>query len=517
MYFAMVDRFSDSDGMADPVPGASGGDATTGPSGQYAGGDIPGATSRVAYLADLGVTAIWLSAPYENRNTAGAATNPSSDSHLYSAYHGYWPSPGNIDYADPMNPSPRPLVESRIGNDTDLHGFVDTAHATMGADGRPMKVLFDYVMNHVDIDSGLYQAHHDWFARDASGNGRICGPENLWDDPYWGTRCWFTPYLPAFDYENATVRTWSVNDALFWAREYGIDGFRLDAIKQVPVSWLTDLRTALNAQITSPAGDRFYLVGETFSYDDQGLIRSYVDPSAMLDGQFDFPLKARLCEAVFTDGGDLSALSSFMDGNDVFYGPNAIMTTWIGNHDIPRAIHFASHEITDCRQGSNPGNGWDWRPTQPTDAAPYERLGVAFAIMMTNPGIPLIYYGDEVGLAGGGDPDNRRMMPWSDAALNAHQIALRQSVRDLARLRTQTPALTRGRRHTVSVDRDTWVYTMGGCGSAAPDVTVAINRADADRTVTIPAGSYTNLLTDDSVDGGTITLSARSYLVVGPR
>ena len=72
---------------------------------------------------------------------------------------------------------------------------------------------------------------------------------------------------------------------------------------------------------------------------------------------------ARLCEAVFTAGGDLAALSSFMDTNDAFYGPDAIMTTWIGNHDIPRAIHFASREIASCREGSNPGNGWNWRPT----------------------------------------------------------------------------------------------------------------------------------------------------------
>lgn len=517
MYFAMIDRFADSDGRSDPVSGASDGDATSGPSGQYEGGDLRGATAQLPYLADLGVTAVWLSAPYENRDTAGAAIDPASDTHMYSGYHGYWPSPANVSYADPRNPSPRPEVESRIGNDADLHAFVDGAHATMGADGEPMKVLFDYVMKHVDIDSGLYAAHPDWFARRSDGSFPLCGPENLWDDPYWGVRCAFTPYLPSFDYENAAARAWSVSDALWWAREYGVDGLRLDAIKHVPLTWLTDLRTALRREITPPSGDRFYLVGETFAYDDQNLLHRFVDPDTMLDGQFDFPLKARLCEAVFTDGGDLGALSTWMDGNDTFYGPQAIMTTWIGNHDIPRAVHFASHEIGDCRQGSNPGNGWDWRPSQPTDAAPYERLGVAFAILMTNPGIPLIYYGDEIGLAGGGDPDNRRMMPWSDASLNASQIALRSRVRALARLRATTRALTRGRRRTLSADRNTWVYTMGGCGSAAPDVTIAINRSDSMRDVTLPPGTYTDLLTGVSIDGGSRSLAPRSYLIVGPR
>lgn len=515
MYFAMVDRFSDSDSRADPVAGVSDGDARTGPSGQYEGGDLRGATARLDYLADLGVTAVWLSAPYENRNLAGAAIDPASDMHTYSGYHGYWPSPANIDYSDPRNPTPRPAVESRIGTAADLRAFVDTAHGTTGADGEPMKVLFDYVMNHVDIESGLYRAHNDWFAR-RDGRFPLCGPDGLWDDPYWGTRCAFTAYLPAFDFDNAAARAWSVNDAVFWAREYDLDGYRLDAIKHVPLSWLTDLRSRLDAEFSAPAGGRFYLVGETFAYDDRDLLRRYVDPETMLDGQFDFPMKARLCEAVFRSDGDLGAYASWADGNDTFYGPTSIMTTWVGNHDIPRAIHFASGEIANCREGSNPGNGWDWRPSQPSTAAPYERLGVSFAIMMTNPGIPLIYYGDEVGLAGGGDPDNRRMMPWTDAELNVHQRALRDRVRALARLRATNRALSRGRRRTTSADRDTWVYTMGGCGSSAPDVTVAINRSDMDRSVTIPAGAYTDLFGGGAVSGGSVTLGARSYLVLGP-
>ncbi|HJL19351.1 MAG TPA: alpha-amylase family glycosyl hydrolase [Sandaracinaceae bacterium LLY-WYZ-13_1] len=518
MYFAMVDRFADSDGAADPVSGATDGDATSGPSGQYEGGDLAGATERLGYLADLGVTAVWLSAPYENRDSSGAAIDPSADPHQYSAYHGYWPSPADIDYSDPRNPTPTPAVESRIGTASDLRAFVDSAHTTTGADGRPMKVLFDYVMNHVDDESGLFRAHEDdgWFTERTDGSIPLCA-DGLWDDPYWGTRCAFTSYLPAFDFENPQARAWSVNDALWWAREYDLDGYRLDAIKHVPLSWLMELRGRLNAEIVDAPGDRFYLVGETFAYDDPGLLRRFIEPDTMLDGQFDFPMKARLCEAVFTPGGDLRTFSSWMDGNDGFYGPESIMTTWIGNHDIPRTIHFASGEIGNCREGSNPGTGWDWRPGQPSDAAPYERMAVAFAVLMTNPGIPLIYYGDEVGLAGGGDPDNRRMMPWSDAELNPHQRTLRARVRALARLRGQTRALTRGRRTTLSVDQDTWVYTMGGCGTEAPDVTVAINRADAPRTVTLPAGTYTDLLDEGTVSGGAVELPARSYRIVQRR
>ena len=507
MYFAMVDRFYDGDGRAHPVDGASGGDAATGASGQYEGGDLQGITEKIPYLDALGVTAVWLSAPYDNRDAAGAAIDPNADQHHYSGYHGYWPAPANVDYTDPDAPSPRPAVEPRIGTEDDLHGFVDAAH------GAGMRVLFDYVMNHVDIDSGLYRAHEDWFAR-RDGRFALCGPENLWDDPFWGTRCAFTDYLPPFDFDNEAARRWSVDDALWWAKSFGIDGYRLDAIKHVPLQWLLDLRARLGDEIADPDGGRFYLVGETFAYDDADLIRSFVDPDTLLDGQFDFPFKARLCEALFTPNGRLDGFASWIADNDDFYGPGAVMTTWVGNHDIPRAIHFASREIGDCRQGSHPGNGWTDSFPQPGGADAYERLGLSFVVMMTNPGIPLIYYGDEIGLAGGGDPDNRRVMPWNDADLSPAQIALRERVAALGRIRKANPVLGRGRRVTISADQDTWVYRMGGCGEGSPDVTVAINRSDASRDVQIPQGAYRDLVADVPAEGGSHRVPPRGFVVL---
>jgi glycosidase len=509
MYFAMVDRFYDSDGQRDVVPGVTDGPLA---SGQYKGGDLRGMTEKLSYLEDLGVTALWITAPYDNRNTAGAAIDPNSDRNVYSGYHGYWPSPPDVSFADPENPSPRPQVESRIGTEADLHGMVDGAH-DLG-----IKVLFDYVMNHVDVESPLYRAHPDWFARRGDGNFALCGPENLWDDPFWGVRCAFTDYLPPFDFENAAARAWSVADAVWWAKEFGIDGYRLDAIKHVPISWLLDLRAALSRAFPEPDGGRFYLVGETFAYDDAGLIRSYVDPATKLDGQFDFPFKARICEALYRPEGSLEAFAGWMNGNDAFYGPGALMTTWIGNHDIPRPIHFASGQIGNCREGSNPGNGWGPASyPQPAEAAPYERLALTYAVMMTNPGIPLIYYGDEIGLAGGGDPDNRRPMIWADAELNPHQRALRETVAALARARTENKVLARGRRITLEARQSHWVYRLTGCGEPSPDITVALNKSDGDVTVTLPAGAYVDVVNGAEVEGGRTTLGPREFLVLRAR
>lgn len=510
MYFVMVDRFRDGDGQVDPVSGATGGSAASGPSGQYEGGDLAGVTEKMDYLTSLGVNALWLSAPYENRNSAGAAIDPNRDPHVYSGYHGYWPSPAAIDYTNPEQPSPRPQVEARIGTEGDLRELVDQAHR------EGVRVLFDYVMNHVDSESGLARVHPEWFARRDNGQIALCGPENLWDDPYWGTRCAFTDYLPPFDFEQVDARRWSVQDALWWAKEFGIDGYRLDAIKHVQLSWLEDLRGELNQAFPDPDGGRFYLVGETFAYDNPDLLKSFVDPDRLLDGQFDFPFKARLCEALFRPEGRLDQFSTWMNGNDSFYGPRALMTTWIGNHDIPRAIHFASREIGNCREGSSPENGWNISYPQPVDGAAYERLGLAFGVMLTNPGIPLIYYGDEIGLAGGGDPDNRRLMPWGDASLNSHQVALRALVSQLTALRSAYPNLSRGRRVTLSADQDTWVYRMLGCGSMTPEVTIAINRADQARGVNIPAGEYQELIGGESLSGGAVQLRARSMMVLIP-
>jgi glycosidase len=132
--------------------------------------------------------------------------------------------------------------------------------------------------------------------------------------------------------------------------------------------------------------------------------------------------------------------------------------------------------------------------------------------------VPLIYYGDEVGLAGGGDPDNRRMMPWEDqgATLLAPQVALRDAVRTLARIRGENPVIGRGRRVTISANQDTWVYRMTGC-SGVGDVVVAINRADGASSVTIPDGSYDDLVSGGAATGGSTSLPPRSFRVLRAR
>ena len=135
-------------------------------------------------------------------------------------------------------------------------------------------MLFDYAMVHVHASSSVYQAHPDWFH--PGGGSCVCGVTCDWNAD--GKRCWFTDYLPHWNFTVQAARDFSVSNAIAWAKEYDIDGFRLDAIKHVEDNWLTDLRSRLTSEVVPLKNppQRFYLVGETFAYDKSAL-KAYVD------------------------------------------------------------------------------------------------------------------------------------------------------------------------------------------------------------------------------------------------
>jgi glycosidase len=491
-YYVMVDRFSDGDGISSPVPNVE-------TPAQYQGGDWVGLESKVqdGYLQDLGINTLWLSPPYDNREGIGVI-----DGRNYSAYHGFWPSPANIDYSEPDAPAPRPAVESRFGDENALSHLIEATHA------KDMQVMFDYEPVHVDIDSGLYAAHPDWFSSHTNGTIVLCAPDK-WDDPYWGTRCALADFLPHFDFYNTTVRQWSIDDAIWWAKTFAIDGYGIDLFTLIPPDWSIDLRTALDAQITNPTGVRFYVVGEAYTEDPVPLINA-TDPTSKLDGTIDYPLRKRLCEALFSRAIGLDALFDFMDNNDTAYATGTVMSTTLGTAFTPRAIHYASGQLTDC---SATADGWTPEAfTQPLTPEPYERLGLAFGILMTKRGAPLIYYGDEIGLAGGGDPDNRRFMQFNN--LNQYQQGLRAQVRNLAAIRNGHIALRRGSRVVLTKTTDTVAYKMTGCGDSE-DVYVLLNRADSPVTISgLPAGTYTELLSGTVVNGGANIVAARTLMIL---
>jgi glycosidase len=138
----------------------------------------------------------------------------------------------------------------------------------------------------------------------------------------------------------------------------------------------------------------------------------------------------------------------------------------------------------------------------------------AFAVLLTNKGAPLLYYGDEIGLPGAGDPDNRRFMKWS--APSADETYLKDRIKKLSDIRAAHPALRRGRRATLgSPSADLWVYSQTTTGDT---VYVAINRGDTDQSTTsLPAGPLAELVTGATVTGSNATIPPRQTRIFVPK
>jgi glycosidase len=504
IYFAFVDRFLDGNAANDCNVGGT--QSTPYTSTNYMGGDWAGVTQKITsgYFTDLGVNTLWLTVPIKNADDV-AAPGTNGDNHMYSAYHGYWPT-------DPTQ------TETCFGSPAELAGLVAAAHA------KGLKVLFDYAMVHLHTESPIYKQHKSdtpaWFTPAC-----VCGAPGCGN---FDTSCWFTDYLAHLDYTNPAARSFSIDAAIQLAVHNGNDAFRLDAIKQVDPSWLAALRPAVAAQILAKQSppQRFYMVGETYDFQNRALIKSMIDPQAKLDGQFDFPLRIRLIEAVLMRStqnlltvddlgwsrnarAGMAGLADFMDANEDYYGTTAVMSTFVGNHDLPRTIHYAEDApLWSNSADDGKASAWSGQPQTSTNPRAYERLANAFAVLFTNKGAPLVYYGDEIGLPGAGDPDNRRPMAWT--GLTQDQQGLYARVKALATIRAAHPALRRGARKTLAVDADLWVYSMTtGAGDPQPEALyVAINRSDADRQGPALPGATTELVTGAAVSGA-ITVPAR--------
>jgi len=179
----------------------------------------------------------------------------------------------------------------------------------------------------------------------------------------------------------------------------------------------------------------------------------------------------------------------------------------IGNHDVAR---FAS-----VSAGSDSGDAWTPAP-QPLDPVVYAKQRVALATMLTLPGAPVVYYGDELGLAGKNDPDSRRVMP-AESALMPAQVDTRAVVRKVGRARACSEALRRGALRTLVADAERFVFAREIEGDVAGAVIVALARRPALTVdVTLPAGApsgFVDVVTGTKIDAtsGVLTLPADAF------
>lgn len=409
LYFLMVDRFNNGDINNDqPVD-----DPDIHFKANYYGGDLKGVTKKIedGYFESLGITTIWLSPVAQNPMGAyGKYPNPKT---TFSGYHGYWPISSS-------------KVDHRFGTDQELKELLDKAHA------KGMNVILDYVANHVHEEHPLYQEHKDWTTPLYLPDGTM--NTERWDDHRLTT--WFDTFLPTLDLSRPEVVDPMTDSALYWLKAYDFDGFRHDATKHIPALFWRELTKKTKQQIIIPNQKKVFQIGET--YGSRELINSYIN-TGMLDGQFDFNVYDDAVQTFANPETSFDRLANSINESISYYGYHNLMGNITGNQDRARFISYADGSVRfddDAKLA-----GWT-RQIDVQDTVAYQKLNMLTAFMMTIPGLPVVYYGDEIGSPGGNDPDNRRMMRFDD--VNKFEKKSREITSKLIDIRKENLALIYG-------------------------------------------------------------------------
>jgi neopullulanase len=457
LYLIMPDRFANGDPTNDEPSGSSGTHDRTKPR-TYHGGDLRGVRDHLGYLHDLGVTTLWLTPVVKN----GAPQD----------YHGY----GTVDlYA----------VDSHLGSLADYDDLVAAAHQ------QHMKIFFDAVPNHVG-------PHHpwvdnpplpDWFhgtkARHLDTvtpvHGSFYGaPEKQNNDLFEAlvdphapaslrknlTEGWFAGMLPDMNTENPIVAEYLLENTIWWIESSGLDGLRLDTFPYVSRKFWSEWHAGLR---------RIYpnltTIGEVF-HPDPSVTSFFVGGQRRWDGidsglttVFDYPMYFAIRE-ILLRGAPAGGIANILRHDSLYFRPN-LLVPFFANHDVPR---FASQE-----------------------GASIAKLKLAFGLTLTLRGIPELYYGDEIGMPGGPDPDNRRDFPggWKDDTRNAftaegrtpEQQDLFAFVQSLLHLRRDHEALQSGKLWHLASDANSYVFLRE---SEEEKLLIAFHKDVQPRELTIP-------------------------------
>lgn len=453
IYLIIPDRFANGD-PANDDPVISRGLYDRKNSHAYHGGDLQGIIDHLPYFKELGVTALWLTPIYDNNNQMG--TDAFHPDKRVSDYHGY----GAVDYYG---------VEEHFGDLKLLRKLADEAHR------QGIKLIQDQVANHVG-------PAHPWVADPptptwfhGTPTSHLKETFDLWHliDPHASDQLirpvldgWFADALPDLNQEDPEVANYEIQNALWWVGTVGFDGIRQDTLPYVGRPFWNDWSTALKREYP-----KLQAVGEVMegnpvitSYFQGGTKQAYGIDSG-IDSVFDYPAYYSLRQA-FAGGKDLSALTKTIADDRLYPNPSALVTIF-GDHDVKRFM-------------SEPG-------------ATAEGLKLALAFVLTARGIPVIYYGDELGMVGGDDPDNRRDFPggWpgdSHDAFSAQGRTPQESdifryAQKLTALRARLKPLRDGVMISLTESKQAWAYARRDMGGT---VIVALNNDSQAVNLQIP-------------------------------
>ncbi|HKV62806.1 MAG TPA: alpha-amylase family glycosyl hydrolase [Candidatus Acidoferrum sp.] len=485
MYLIMPDRFANGDLTNDEPAEAPGSHDRSKPRA-YHGGDLRGIQNHLPYLKELGVTTLWLTPIVKN----GSAQD----------YHGY----GAVDLYS---------VDPHLGTLKDYQELVAAAHR------QEMKIFFDAVPNHVgpkhpwvsnqplpDWFHGTLQHHIDSFSPVKGSFYGKTGGQPIANDPFEAlidphasprmkrniTDGWFFGTLPDLNTENPMVEQYLLQNSIWWAETSGLDGFRVDTFPYVGRKFWANWHAGLHRiyPYLTTIGEVFHPEPSVTSFFVGG-VKRYDGIDSGLSTVFDFPMFFVLRD-VLLRSAPAGRIADVLR-HDALYVHPEMLVPFFANHDVPR---FAAAE------GSSTG-----------------KLKLAFGLTLTLRGIPEIYYGDEIGMLGGGDPDNRRDFPggWiadsSDAFTRSGRTREQQEifsyVQSLLRLRRENVALRTGKLWHLSSDESSYVFVRE---SEEERIVVAFNNAGQSRELHIPLGDTP---AQDASDIGLLFGEAKAELFKG--
>ncbi len=402
------------------------------------GGTLRGTEMALPYLADLGVTCLWLS--------------PIGISDTYHRYDAR-------DYF---------TVDPVLGSEDDLRSLTDAAHA------RGMRVLLDFVPSHLSSDHPAFQAAQT--------------------DPDAPTRDWFTfyvwphsyrsfldmvPQLVSLNTNSVAGRQHIIDSAVYWVRECGIDGYRLDHVIGHGMDFWTQFQTALTAVKLDAV-----TIGE--ATDTPDCLRAY---RGRINDVLDFPLARALRLAFGTGDWSVADLDTYLDAYDRFMHDGPGRVSFLDNHDMDRFSYVAGNDTA--------------------------RLKLAALCQFALEQPPVVYYGTETGLPQargmneggfGGDVEVRQDMVWDSAEWDADLLAF---YRALIAARHAYPAVRAGERSLVHLDDATGAYAFRRSGGGAGQTIIAaFNLGQSAQSISLPVADYgLALATDKGVTVGNNTVS----------
>jgi glycosidase len=368
IYFVMTDRYANGDPSNDLAHVAdfrltSGYDSSD--PGWYHGGDLKGLTQNLSYIKKMGFTSIWITPPVKQQYVQGGS----------AAYHGYW----GIDFT---------TIDPHLGTEADFKNLVDQAHA-LG-----LKVIVDIVVNHT---ADIIKYRDNGSAYIPLGLAKVKKPtwlntmanyHNVGDI---GTSPKATTLAGDFyglDDLNtgkpAVVQGWT-DLWSSWITKYGIDGYRIDTAKYVDEAFWKSFLPAILKTAKSVGKSSFAIFGEIADANPEAIAPFVTEQS--FPSALDFPFQNAVTNYA-KSFGQAAPLGELFNADDLYTSATSSaygLATFLGNHDMGRIGYFITKAAA-----------WDG------ETVLLERDILAHAMLFLLRGGPVVYYGDEKGMAGGG-------------------------------------------------------------------------------------------------------------------